>query len=290
VGRPEFTAPELGGLDLRATSRQKSSDLFALAVHIHLLLMGGNHPFLRGRWTGGGEQPGAMTLAQGGHWAGGPGSVLHSHPLAPSLDFLPDDILRLFARAFTIGASEPAARPSASEWRRALLAVRVTQCPRGHQVPLGAGRCPWCAIDEERARRREEREAAAVVPAQQISWFGPSGTPPRPAVNPTGHQSPNAPAAQRSIGSRGAPPPRRISSVQSALLWAAGVLGALAIVIAILIVLNAQDKKDWESPPPTVTNTSTETTPFHSPTAMPAWTGEGSPSYFDLKKSGRGGP
>jgi serine/threonine-protein kinase len=53
------------------------------------------------------------------------------------------------------------------------------------------------------------------------------------------------------------------------------VLGALAIVIAILIVLNAQDKKAQQTPPPTVTNTITETTPFQSPTAMPGWTNEG---------------
>ena len=51
------------------------------------------------------------------------------------------------------------------------------------------------------------------------------------------------------------PPRRTFSSGQRALLWAAGVLGALAIVIAILIVLNAQDRKDREPPPPTVTNT-----------------------------------
>jgi serine/threonine-protein kinase len=49
------------------------------------------------------------------------------------------------------------------------------------------------------------------------------------------------------------------------------VLGALAIVIAILIVLNAQDRQDRESPPPTITNTITETTPFQSPTAQPRW-------------------
>jgi serine/threonine-protein kinase len=63
------------------------------------------------------------------------------------------------------------------------------------------------------------------------------------------------------------------------LLWAAGVLGALAIVIAILIVLNAQDRKDTEqTPSPTITNTITETTPF-SPTAMPDWTEQGPISH-----------
>ena len=51
------------------------------------------------------------------------------------------------------------------------------------------------------------------------------------------------------------------------------MLGALAIVIAILIVLNAQDRKDKELPPPTVTNTSTTVVPPPppaSPGAMPA--------------------
>lgn len=62
---------------------------------------------------------------------------------------------------------------------------------------------------------------------------------------------------------RQAPPPARrtFSSGQRALLWAAGVLGALAIVIAILIVLNAQDRKDTQLPPPTITNTITTEAP-----------------------------
>jgi serine/threonine-protein kinase len=56
------------------------------------------------------------------------------------------------------------------------------------------------------------------------------------------------------------------------------VLGALAIAIAILIVLNAQDKKGHESPPPTVTDTVTQTTPNGAPplVRIPGWTDEGS--------------
>jgi serine/threonine-protein kinase len=69
---------------------------------------------------------------------------------------------------------------------------------------------------------------------------------------------------------RSAPPARRtFSSGQRALLWAAGVLGALAIVIAILIVLNAQDRKDLP-PPTTVTETPGQTTsPPETPGAAP---------------------
>jgi hypothetical protein len=56
----------------------------------------------------------------------------------------------------------------------------------------------------------------------------------------------------------------------------------LAIVIAILIVLNAQDRKDRQPAPPTVTNTITQTTPFQSPSAMPGWTDEGSIGHGGL--------
>ena len=173
VGRPEFTAPELAGTNLRTTARQIPSDLFALAVHIHLLLMAGNHPFLRGTWTGPGDQPDALTLAAAGHWAGGWQSPLHTHPLAPPPSFLPVDIQHLFLRAFTTGAHDPTLRPTATEWRRALLGIQVTSCLSGtHQIPTTAGSCPWCAIDDERAARKQ----VAHGPGSTVT----SGTPADP--------------------------------------------------------------------------------------------------------------
>ena len=67
-----------------------------------------------------------------------------------------------------------------------------------------------------------------------------------PATAP-GHRQP--PSRRR--------PRRTFSSGQRALLWAAGVLGALAIVIAVLIVLNARNDSTNEPSPPTVTDTVT---------------------------------
>ena len=74
AGRGEFTAPELANVDLAVTVREKSSDLFGLAVNIYLLLMGGKHLFKDGVWTGEGAQPDPLTLAASGNWSGGPAS------------------------------------------------------------------------------------------------------------------------------------------------------------------------------------------------------------------------
>lgn len=190
VGRPEFTAPELSGVDLRTQPREKPSDLFALAVHIHQLLMAGNHPFMRGAWTVAGDQPDALTLARSGSWAGGPGSPLRTHPLAPPVSFLPDEIQRLFVRAFTHGASDPASRPSAEEWRGALLRVRSSWCSRAaHEIPVDAQICPWCAIEDEREIRRQ----AKVQPPSATPRILPPSTTSRESLSaPT--VAPSAPS------------------------------------------------------------------------------------------------
>lgn len=192
VGRPEFTAPELLGVDLRANPRAKTADLFALAVHIHQLLMEGNHPFLRGNWVGDGRQPDAMSLARTGEWAGGPNSRLRSHPLAPPVTFLPREIQQLFVRAFSEGSHDPSRRPAAAEWRTALTRIQLTRCPRNpdHQLPVESRACPWCAIDDERSVRRQRSGSTTSTASRAIqpNSIGPSRSGPRrierPPTNP----------------------------------------------------------------------------------------------------------
>ncbi|MBN3458864.1 hypothetical protein JNN96_33035 [Mycobacterium sp. DSM 3803] len=224
VGRPEFTAPELAWRDLSVTAREKPSDLFALAVHIHQLLMGGNHPFQRGAWSGGGEQPDALTLAKTGQWAGGPGSALRTHPLAPPIDFLPDRLQTLFVRAFTDGARNPGARPTAAEWRHELHAVRVGSCARGHQVPIETERCPWCTIDDERAARRSR----AVPEASVAQTVYPVGRPPS-ASRVTGYQNPATSFAANSTAA---------ASGRGRLLLVGGGVTVAVLIGIIVIVAN----------------------------------------------------
>ncbi|WP_051027310.1 hypothetical protein [Nocardia higoensis] len=148
VARPEFLAPELAKVDLAKHVRDRSSDLFVLAIHIHLLLMAGNHPFSRGNWTGPGEKPEALVLAAGGHWAGGAQSRLKPHPAAPEVSMLPVAVRNLFERALGVGARQPAQRPSAAEWERALAAMTLVGCSRDktHVYPNHNRSCPWCAL------------------------------------------------------------------------------------------------------------------------------------------------
>ena len=135
------------------------------------------------------------------------------------------------------------------------------------------------AVAAVRAGRRPPRPNQAPSIGRAAPAAVPSAAQARAAADLTGRAPATAARPRPATGShRPPPPPRRtFSSGQRALLWAAGVLGALAIVIAILIVLNAQDRKDQRAagrrPSPTPI---TETTPFESPTALaPDWTDMG---------------
>lgn len=129
------------------------------------------------------------------------------------------------------------------------------------------------AVAAVRAGRRPPRPNQPPTLGRAAPAAVPSAAQARAAADLTGRAPITAARARptATAAHRPAPPRRTFSSGQRALLWAAGVLGALAIVIAILIVLNAQDRKDREqSPPPTVTDTVTETTPYEeTPAAMP---------------------
>jgi serine/threonine-protein kinase len=135
------------------------------------------------------------------------------------------------------------------------------------------------AVAAVRAGRRPPRPNQAPTIGRATPATIPSNTQARTAVDANPRPPAASPRPRAGVGSHrpSSPPPARrtFSPGQRALLWAAGVLGALAIVIAVLIVLNAQDRKAHpSSPPPTVTNTITETT--KTPGALaPQWSTAG---------------
>jgi hypothetical protein len=167
VRRSEFLAPELLSVDLGTVVRPVSSDLFALAVHLHQLLLEGEHPF-RGRWEGAGDQPKESVLATQGLWTHGGFPDIHPRPSAIGIDLLPESLIEMFRAAFVEGALRPGRRPSAEQWRDALdeLAASLVQCTteQSHWYPRFQSQCPWCAHEHKHARSRLQQVALPTLP------------------------------------------------------------------------------------------------------------------------------
>jgi serine/threonine-protein kinase len=111
------------------------------------------------------------------------------------------------------------------------------------------------AVAAVRAGRRPPRPSHSPPPGRA----SPASIPSSPTTRAAAVATPRTAAPRRSrptTGSHRPPPARRtFSSGQRALLWAAGVLGALAIIIAVLIVINSRTDNEQQPPPPTVTDT-----------------------------------
>ncbi|WP_231646282.1 protein kinase domain-containing protein [Mycolicibacterium mengxianglii] len=122
------------------------------------------------------------------------------------------------------------------------------------------------AVAAVRAGRRPPRPNQAPTIGRAAPAAIPSGAQARAAVAP-----PTGMRPRPATGSHRPPPPRRtFSSGQRALLWAAGVLGALAIVIAVLIVVNARNGEADPGGTTTPTVTETQTPPTAGSGTEPA--------------------
>ena len=124
------------------------------------------------------------------------------------------------------------------------------------------------AVAAVRAGRRPPRPSQSPPPGRA----SPAAIPSSPQARPAPVRRSGPPTG----GRRQAPARRTFSSGQRALLWAAGVLGALAIIIAVLIVINSHGESGEQPPPPTVTDTGTPpATAPPPPSKTPSGTGPG---------------
>lgn len=113
------------------------------------------------------------------------------------------------------------------------------------------------AVAAVRAGRRPPRPSQSPPPGRASPVAISSGATSR-AATVTGRTPPPRRSRPSTGGQRTPAPRRTFSSGQRALLWAAGVLGALAIIIAVLIVINSRtENEQQQTPAPTVTDTGT---------------------------------
>ena len=148
VGKPEYTPPELQGVSFRDVDRSVEHDLFGLGVLIYQLLMEGTHPF-GGVFRGQGEAPELKERIKAGHFPHGRRGVPYNPmPLAPSFQMLPVALQELFLLCFEQGHGNPAARPTADVWSKALGEAEdgLVRCGVNgqHYYSGHLGVCPWC--------------------------------------------------------------------------------------------------------------------------------------------------
>jgi len=148
VGKPELLGPELQGRSLEGLERTPNHDLFALAALIYQALIFGRHPFA-GRPQDDADHSLEDAIERGWYVF----TTRRKVPLLPppglTIDWLPENILELFERAFD--PAEPA-RPTAREWFSALKELEndLGGCDvnGSHVFWKGNRRCPWCKLEE----------------------------------------------------------------------------------------------------------------------------------------------
>jgi serine/threonine protein kinase len=146
VGRGEYTAPELQGVPFDSVDRSPETDAFALAVVIGQLLLLGRHPF-----SGGPNRKIEDNIRSGASFLFTLGAQSPTGTPPPSI--LPPRVLALLIRCFRDGHSNPAARPSTTEWGDALDDARrnLRTCPirQIHRYHGHLAECPWCGNERQ---------------------------------------------------------------------------------------------------------------------------------------------
>lgn len=264
VGKPEYTAPEIQGVNFADIDRGPHHDSFALAAIVFQMLMQGIHPFA-GRYTGQGE-PGALAeRISAGQW---PYAKMRAvsfvpNPHAPPWEVLPPQIQALLRRCFEDGHKTPRLRPDARGWQDAVDEViqQLQTCPANdqHHYHPHAGGCPWCVL-----AKRQRRD---LFPSKQTVEAGLAGArpkrKPRPpaAVATAATAAPLSPAAPMQLGTiplatqrlvtlSPLPNPRRgMFRGGGDAVWI-GVANQFLIVVGVVVALFLLLSRPGSEPPP----------------------------------------
>ena len=264
VGVPDFTAPELRRVDLATTQRRPSSDAFALAVHLHQLLLHNAHPF-DGRWQGPGDKPGRTELAARGIYVHAAHQLLSPPDGTIGFDVLPKGLRNLFVRAFVDGARDPASRPTGGEWKAALDATERTLVECGstsaHVYPGHVPHCPWCALEVRTQPVQTPLPHAHALHAPP----SPKRAQPPPRLRPP-VAAPPPPLPPRPPVAAPAPPPRasppfhqRARAARRTLI---GFAAALVLATVAAVAISAAQRSHANSD----ATTSTSSTPAKAST------------------------
>ena len=200
VGKPEYTPPELQGIDFKTIDRKIEHDLFGLAILTFYLLMEGFHPFT-------GVLPGYMSIGRVDLYCIKHGLFsYHPHglssrknpavkppPGAPQFQILHPDLQARFVQCFVNGHQSPDQRPTAKEWKQALQTAEkaLISCPVDslHVYSNHLSACPWCS-----PRQSQQLSHSPTLGQQQPL---PAASQTSRAVTPANYVSPQRPLSSK---------------------------------------------------------------------------------------------
>jgi DNA-binding helix-hairpin-helix protein with protein kinase domain len=148
VGVPEYTPPELQGLNLGGVLRTTNHDAFGLAIVIFQLLAMGRHPYV-GAYAKG-DLPLPRAIAEHRFAYSRERNVgMTPPPGATTLDDFPVSLARAFEATF--GPSQQQTRPSSAQWVSLLQeyeqSLRQCATEKLHHYSSAAANCPWCRME-----------------------------------------------------------------------------------------------------------------------------------------------
>lgn len=147
--RPDNSPPEYLTGNADDAERGEHADRFALAVVIAQLLLEGHNPFVGTPLYNldDGESIETANIRRGVDWINHPW-LIKGRPERIPAHVLPLAVRPLFVRAFIEGHREPSVRPTAEEWRTALIAAyeQLAGCEVNvrHAYDRSSPVCPWC--------------------------------------------------------------------------------------------------------------------------------------------------
>lgn len=148
VGKAEFTAPEMQGVDFKSVDRGPEQDHFGLAVMLFYLLMEGVHPFAGVLTPPKSTERVDLYCVRKGLFPYQPNMEVTPPPNAPSVALLGPNLQELFKQCFVRGHHHAQKRPSPTDWRKGLKNAEESliscKSDREHIYSAHLRSCPFC--------------------------------------------------------------------------------------------------------------------------------------------------
>jgi DNA-binding helix-hairpin-helix protein with protein kinase domain len=131
VGSPDMTPVEQHGRAFSEIVRTEESERFSVAIVLFKCLMLGRHPYD----IVGGDDP--VNNLKAGRFAYGRGnSGIPKGPWFNIWSHMPHRLKEMFIHTFTVGASQPTARPSLADWDKALQLYQAEMAKGWHEPAI----------------------------------------------------------------------------------------------------------------------------------------------------------